>query len=142
MSFHQLGNIESETVREKFSAYPEDVLPTMLFLRETIFNVAGEHDIGPVEETLKWNEPAYLANTGSTIRVNWDKGQYRIYFNCRSKLVATFKEIYPDTFDYHNLRAIYFADIESIKAVLPELKHCIKLSLIYHRVKHLPLLGN
>ena len=142
MSLHQLNEIECETVREKFAAYPEDILPTMLFLRKTIFDVAIENDVGPVNETLKWNEPAYLTKTGSTIRINWEKGQYRVYFYCRSKLVATFKEIYPDTFDYHTLRAICFMDMESIKAVLPELKHCIKLALIYHTVRHLPLLGN
>ena len=101
-----------------------------------------ECQITDLEETLKWGEPSYLTKFGSTIRIDWKPSapkHYAMYFHCQSKLVATFKEVYPHTFHYQGNRAI----VLDIKAKLPEkeLKHCITLALTYHKVKHLPLLG-
>ena len=62
-----------------------------------------------------------------------------MYFNCNTKLVDTFKEVYPDTFSYAGNRAINFHRDETVPAA--ELEHCIFLSLRYHKIKHLPLLG-
>jgi hypothetical protein len=112
-------------------------------LRELIFETAQEIDgVGALEETLKWGEPAYLAKGGSTIRIGWKKsspGQYAMYFNCNSRLVDTFKEIYEAEFRYEGNRSIVFQLNEDVPA--DELKHCIALSLTYHGIKHLPMLG-
>ena len=126
-----------------FRSYPEDIRRKLLFLRELIYETAQEVDgVGALEETLKWSEPAYLTKGGSTIRIGWKKsmpGQYAMYFNCNSRLVDTFKEIYGDEFRYEGNRAIVFHENEKVAA--RELKHCIALSLTYHRIKHLPMLG-
>lgn len=115
----------------------------MLQLRQLVFATASESDeVAELEETLKWGEPSYLTKGGSTIRMDWkDKSpnQYAIYFNCKSKLVDTFKELYRDLFKFEGNRAIIFNAKDEIP--VEELKHCILLSLTYHKRKHLPMLG-
>ena len=93
-------------------------------------------------EKLKWNEPSYLVDGGSTVRISWLKSfpnHYGMFFHCKTSLIETFKEIYPQEFNYEGKRALIF----SLDDELPEkeLKHCVKLSLSYHALKHLPLLG-
>ena len=67
-----------------------------------------------------------------------------VYFNCKTTLVGTFKEVYRDTFVYAGNREIVFqvSDNSSLKELpMLELKACISIALRYHQVKHLPLLG-
>lgn len=95
-----------------------------------------------IEETLKWGEPSYLTKNGSTIRIGWKKKnpeQYAMYFHCKTKLVDTFKELYRNNFKFEGNRAIIFGINEKIAT--EELKHCILMSLNYHNIKHLPMLG-
>jgi hypothetical protein len=53
--------------------------------------------------------------------------------------VETFKDVYGDTFNYENSRAILFK-VEGGTPVAA-LKTCIGTALHYHSVKQLPLLG-
>ncbi|MEQ9090095.1 MAG: DUF1801 domain-containing protein [Balneola sp.] len=128
---------------EVFENYPDSVRSQMEQLRELILEAASEVDgLENLEETLKWGEPSYLTKHGSTVRMDWKEkkpNQYAMYFKCTSKLVPTFKELYQDTFTFESDRAIVFNLDEKI--LKNELKHCIKLALTYHKVKHLPLLG-
>lgn len=128
---------------EVFENYPGSVRSQMEKLRELVLEAASEVDgLENLEETLKWGEPSYLTKHGSTVRMDWKEkkpDQYAMYFKCTSKLVPTFKELYQDTFTFEGDRAIVFKLDEKI--LKNELKHCIKLALTYHKVKHLPLLG-
>ncbi len=133
--------------------YPEPIKTRLVFLCELIVQVASETSaVKAIEKTVKWGEPSFLTEQGSTIRVGWKKskpgqskpgqsksGQYALYFNCKTKLVDTFKVCYPDTFRFEGNRAIVFE--ESDVLAIDELKHCIMLALTYHKRKHLPLLG-
>ncbi len=140
---------ESIAVSEVYDSYPDAVCEKLLFLRQLIFETASENAISDLDETLKWGEPSYLTKKGSTVRVAWKKSspnEYGIFFNCKTTLVDTFKEIYHDQFKFEGNRAILFniADNNSInngKIPIEELKHCIALSLTYHSIKHLPMLG-
>ena len=140
MAMDKFNNSE---VRNIFDSYPEDVRLKMLFLRQLVLDTAKEIDsIKGIEETLKWGEPGYLTKGGSTIRIGWKPSkpdEYAMYFHCKTKLIDTFKEIYKDRFTFEGNRAIVF----NIKDRVPvnELKHCISLSLTYHNIKHLPMLG-
>ena len=128
---------------EVFENYPDSVQSQMEKLRELVLEAASEVDgLEDLEETLKWGEPSYLTKHGSTVRMDWKEktpDQYAMYFKCTSKLVPTFKELYQDVFTFEGDRAIVFKLDERIPE--KELKHCIKLALTYHKVKHLPLLG-
>ncbi len=54
-----------------FDGFAPQVRSRMLKLRALIFAVAKETDgVGPLEETLKWREPAYLTSkskSGTTL---------------------------------------------------------------------------
>lgn len=129
-------------VKQVFDHYPNNVYKSLFDIREAIIEVARELNLTQVEETLKWGEPRYVVKGGSTIRINWKHKTpkyFAIYFNCRSLLVETFKEIYGDLFSYQGNRAIIFKVDQEIP--MNELKHCISLSFRYHKIKHLPLLG-
>ena len=132
----------NSTIKQKFNAYPDHIAVLLNNIRELIFDVAKQDGITDLAETLKWNEPSYVSKIGSTIRFDWKEKhpeQYCIYFNCKTSLIETFKEVYGDTFVYEGNRAI----VLSIKQDVPykELAHCISLSLRYKKIKHLPLLG-
>ena len=137
------SEIKQKDVAKVFDGYPLFQREKLLFLRQLILETASESsEVSELEETLKWGEPSYLNKSGSTIRLGCSSSnpkQYAMYFHCKTKLVDTFKEIYPDTFKYDGNRAIVFSENEEIP--VEELKLCILLSLTYHKVKHLPLLG-
>ena len=62
-----------DDVQEVFSAYSEPARSGALALRRLIFDVAaGLPEVGTLEETLKWGQPAYLTSatkSGTTLRV-------------------------------------------------------------------------
>ena len=128
---------------KKIKSYPKEIQTKLNYLRQLIIDTASENDqIEELEETLKWGEPSYLVKKGSTIRIDWKAktpDQYAMYFKCTSKLVKTFKEVYPNTFNYEKTRAIVFK-LED-KVPKKELKLCINSALMYHTVKDLPNLG-
>ena len=129
-------------VREKFATYPPAVRQQLEAIRRCIFELADKYQLGPVTETLKWNEPSYQVKSGSPVRVDWKPKypqQYGIYFHCQTKLVDTFRELYSHLFGFEGNRAIIFQVEDTIH--WPALSHCLGLALRYHSVKHLPLLG-
>lgn len=130
-------------VKAVFDNYPKIVREKMEALRQLVLEVVQETpEITKLEETLKWGEPSYLAPKGSTLRMDWkakSPNQYALYFQCSSMLVSTFKMIYGNTFDYEGNRAIVF-QLED-KLPVEEVKNCIRTTLQYHKVKHLPSLG-
>ena len=67
--------IQDAVVAAKFATYPTEARRKLLHLRQLILETAEElENVGPITETLKWSEPAYLTSqsgSGSTIRINW-----------------------------------------------------------------------
>ena len=126
-----------------FDNYPDTVRKKLIALRKLIIESAVEIDeVTLLEETLKWGEPAYLTEYGSTIRIGWKSkspDQYGMYFQCTSRLVETFRVIFKNTFEFEGKRAIIFQMENEIPA--EELQYCVKAALTYHKVKHLPTLG-
>lgn len=115
-----------------FRTYPAQTRAKLLRLRRIVLDTAAKMDgVGVVEETLKWGQPAYLAESGSTIRIDRTKdGGVAMYFICHTDLIATFRELYPEL-DYDGNRAILLGAREKI----PEdaLRHCISLALTYRK---------
>lgn len=138
-----MAEIENRQVAEKFDAYPESMRERLYFLRHLILETASEmNDLGDVEETLKWGEPSYISKPGSAVRIDWkesDPQHYGMYFHCRTTLIETYRELYGDQLKFDGNRAIIFEKEDEIP--IDALKHCIALALVYHRVKHLLLLG-
>lgn len=138
-----MHSIEQPNVLKKFQSYPNHIRKKLLFLRQLVIDTALKTEgVGKLEETLKWGEPSYIAKGGSTIRIDWKKSnpdQYAMYFHCGTKLVDTFKELYRDELSFEGNRAIVFHEDDAV--AVEALKHCIALSLTYHKIKHLPMLG-
>jgi len=133
---------KNNKIKDKFDNYPHDMRQKLLELRELIYEVAENEDtITDIEEALKWNEPSYITKNGSTLRIDWKKtkqNQYSMYFNCKTKLVETFRELFSDRFKFEGNREIVFQKDDNID--LKALKYCILLSLTYHDRKHLIML--
>ena len=132
----------NNTVQPKFDTYPTSVKLKLLELRSLILDVIERNNLGDFEETLKWGEPSYLVKGGSTVRIDWKpkaKDKYFIFFNCKTKLVDTFRELYSDVLTFEGNRAVVLNLGEPLP--IDVLRHCIELSLRYKSVKHLPLLG-
>ena len=133
----------SREVAVVFRMFPERVRAGLKFLRSIIFDAADSiEDQGEVTESLKWGEPSYSRNSGTPIRLGW-KGKepenIYMFFHCQSKLVETFRQVYPHTFRFQGNRAICFRLDDEIP--VKEVLHCCALANTYHNVKHLPLLG-
>jgi len=125
-------------VAQVFEAYPPQVRGKMLALRELVLRTAAKTSgVGPLEETLKWGEPAYLttqSKSGSTVRMDWKAKrpeQYSMYFNCQTKLVETFKTLFPKDFQFEGNRAIVFKLADAVP--LDSLAFCVAAALTYHR---------
>lgn len=138
-----MNKIKNPDVAQVFENYPKQIRVKLMHLRQLVLDTASETPgVSELEETLKWGEPSYFTKSGSTIRIAWKKSnpdQYAMYFHCKTKLVDTFKELYRNKFRYEGNRAIVFNQNDKIP--VNELRHCIILSLTYHRIKNLPMLG-
>ncbi len=124
-------------IAEVFEAYPKAIREKLMLLRQLIFDTASETEgVGELEETLKWGQPSYLttqSKSGSTIRIDSikpDDKKYAIYFNCKTTLVDTFREIYPDQFHFEGNRSIIF-DLKD-KIPVHEISDCISIAFTYH----------
>lgn len=134
---HELPDIPAD-VAAAFAAFPEPVRAQLLEIRRLIYATAAATDgVGPLTETLKWGEPAYLTEamgSGSTIRLGRPKspaGMGAVLFNCRTVLVETFRARFPETFVFAGNRAILLDP--SVRLPTEHLATCVAMSLTYHR---------
>lgn len=129
---------ERPDVARVFKAYPKAMRSRLMRLRQLIFDTAAGLDVGRLEETLKWGEPAYVTTTrsDSTIRIDRRRAnpeQYAMYFHCQTNLVDTFRAAFPDTLSFEGNRAIVFDRDERVP--VKALTVCIAAALTYHRKK-------
>lgn len=133
----------SPEVKKLMDGYPKEVRSRLLHIRKLIIESAEEmEDVNFLQESLKWGEASYRSDIGSTLRMDWKSkapDQYAIYFQCTSRLIPTFKFSFNNIFKFEGNRAIIFSMSDNIPE--NELIQCIKATLRYHKVKHLPTLG-
>jgi hypothetical protein len=122
-----------------FASYPKRAQDVLLELRAMIFNIAADNPkIGPITETLKWGEAAYLtaqSKSGSTIRLGYKPATPQacaIYLNCNTNLVETMRELYPNSLVYQGNRAVLVSLDTPIPAAAD---HCLAMALSYHQNK-------
>ena len=108
-------------------------------LRALIYETAAETDkVGPLTETLKWGEPAYLTEsprTGTTIRLGWDAvGQaVSLYVHCQTTLVKEWRDLYETELELIDNRQLRLPTDRALPQAA--LKHCIAMALTYHSRK-------
>ncbi len=126
-------------VASVLAAAPPAAREGMLALRHLIFDVAaGLPEVGRIEETLRWGEPAYLTpetRAGSTIRIGAPKSVgFALYCNCRTTLIADFRDLVGNACRYEGNRAIMFRHTDEV-AITP-LSHLIARALTWHLRQH------
>lgn len=122
---------------DTLASWPKPAQKQFTEIRALILNAAAEADVGPIEESLKWGQPAWRpkrARTGSTLRLNWQDNSPQsiaIFVDCKTTLSATIREIYPDDFEYESNRALRLR----LGAALPvqAIDHLARLTFTYHR---------
>ena len=127
-------------VAAAFEAYPPEARRRLLRVRRLILDVAkADAAIGPLTETLKWGEPAYLTEatrSGSTLRIAWKAGapeQYALYVHCQTPLIDSFRTLFPEQ-TFEGNRAIVFEVAKPVPSDV--IRQCAELTLTYHRRKH------
>ncbi len=124
-------------VTAAIASYPGPAFKTFHAIRAVVLRAAASNpSVGPLTETLRWGEPAYLTEvtrSGSTLRIAWkpaNPDHVGVYLNCRTTLVESLREIYPDSFLYEGNRAL----VVRLDAPLPTdpLDHCARLAQTYH----------
>jgi len=126
-------------VQGAFERYPVPVRERLLAVRALIYETAMDTDgVGPLTETLKWGEPAYLTEetgSGSTIRLGVVRDAPEtaaVFVNCRTTLVDSFRSIAPDL-DYRGDRALLLPAAGALP--VDSLRRCLALALAYKQVK-------
>lgn len=116
-----------------FAKCPNEVRPSLLETRTLIFEVAEDVGVGPLTETLKWGEPAYLTEAtkaGSTVRLGVNDGRAAVFFNCHTTLMDGFRADFPEL-SYLGKRGILLEEPFDWAA----LALCLSRALTYHRAK-------
>ena len=126
-----------EPITQALARYPEPVQRRLLAIRELIFATAAQTiGVGPLTETLKWGEPAYLteaSRSGSTIRLGMVRSapdKCAILFNCKTSLIDTFRTHFADDFAFDGNRALLLPTAAPVPA--QPLALCIRAALTYH----------
>ncbi|KQI68874.1 hypothetical protein AN189_08460 [Loktanella sp. 3ANDIMAR09] len=128
------------TVAQAFAKVPDPARARLLRIRCLIFeNSEGMETIGPITETLKWGEPAYLTQvtkSGTTIRLGQSRSAPKdaaIFLNCQTSLVEEFRMQFANVFRFEKNRAVIIPHDRP----LPEnaVSFCLRRALNYHESK-------
>lgn len=122
-------------VEKVFEAFPASAREGLLRLRGLIFDIAAETDgVGPLQECLKWGQPAYLtpkSKSGTTIRLGKPKqGGFALYTHCQTTVMAEMRDLFPDDFTFEGNRAVHFAPGDDLP--MDKLTILIRRALTYH----------
>ncbi|MEX0312474.1 MAG: hypothetical protein AB3N17_19780 [Tateyamaria sp.] len=108
-------------------------------MRTLVYEVAAAADVGPLDESLKWGQPAWRPQrprVGSTLRVDWSPAtpdRLMSFVDCKTDLAAQMETRFPGQFHNDGRRALGFdlhrpLDDDAVW----QLAH---LTLTYHRAK-------
>ena len=127
-----MRQIEDPAVAAAFDALPQDTRTGVLTLRELILETAASLPTAqPLQEALRWGQPAYLAPKGSTIRLGGHKSaQFALFVHCQSRLMGDFTTTFPGEDRIDGNRAVLFGSPDQID----ETRHgwLIARALTYH----------
>lgn len=130
---------EDPAVAARFDALPEADRMALLSVRKLIFDTAAQTPgVGPLLETLKWGQPAYLtqqSKSGTTIRLACPHpGGFALYTHCQTSVISDFRALFPQDFCYEGNRAVHVSNEEPLP--LGRLGLLIATALTYHLKAH------
>lgn len=130
------GKIPEQTC-SAWEGLPAALSEKLLRLRGLILDIASaDPDIGPLEETLKWGQPAFLTSasgSGTTVRIHRHKQStetYALYVHCQTDLIERYQQLYRETLTFDGKRAVVF-DVND-ELPVDAVRHCITMALTYH----------
>lgn len=87
---------DDPAVAAAFEAFSPEIRAGVLALREMIFETAQDTTSAqPLQEALRWGQPAYLAPHGSTIRLGRHKSAcFALFVHCQSRLLTDFRSVF------------------------------------------------
>lgn len=105
-------------------------------MREEILAAGTAAEVGGLDESLKWGEPAWRptrARMGTTVRIgpSKDTAGTAMFVHCQTRLADEFREAYPDQLEIVGNRAVMF----TLSGPLPKaiIRHCAAMAFTYHR---------
>ncbi|MBT0957496.1 DUF1801 domain-containing protein [Alphaproteobacteria bacterium KMM 3653] len=117
-------------VEDALDALPEGAGALRALIAEV---AAGLEDIGPLQEALRWGQPAYLTDIGSTLRIGaLQDGSLALFAHCQSDVIARHAPLFPEAGVIEGNRAIRVGDVAGMA---DRLRPVIAYALRYHRAK-------
>ncbi|WP_171126395.1 MULTISPECIES: DUF1801 domain-containing protein [unclassified Ruegeria] len=97
-------------VEAVFDAFPQSTRKGALALRDLIFETAQTlPDTHPMQEALRWGQPAYLAPKGSTLRLGGHKSaNFALFVHCQTRLIGDYNSVFPGEDRLDGNRAVLF----------------------------------
>ncbi len=127
--------IKDAAVEAAFERFDPQARASLLALRDLIFHVAQDMpEVGPLLETLKWGQPAYLPakpKIGTTIRLGVPKsGGFALYTHCQTPLMSDLSAQFGAELRFEGNRGVLF----EYGAAVPHepLRILIARALTYH----------
>lgn len=110
----------------------------LLTLRQLIFDTALRlPDVGRIEETLKWGQPAYITadtKSGTTIRLAVLKtGGVAMLTHCQTSVMSDFQKLFGEDFAFDGNRAVHLDSHRPLP--LKKLGLLVTSALTYHAQK-------
>ena len=127
----------TDVFAQTLTQWPVEAQAQFNEMHALILNAAAEADVGPIEESLKWREPAWRpkrAKQGTTLRLNWHANlpsTIALFVGCQTTLSATMQDIYPTEFIYESNRGLRL----KLGEPLPKqaIDHLARMAFTYHR---------
>ena len=121
----------------RIADWPDAASQRFRQIREVVLQAATDMEIGAIDESLKWGEPAWRPRKprqGSTLRCSWSgrlPDQIGLFVDCKTTLGETMRTLYPAEFRHENNRALRL----DLTATLPRdaIDHLARLVFAYHR---------
>lgn len=94
-------------------SWPTQASDFLLRIRPILYEAAEVGGFGPLEESLKWGEPAWRPvkpRTGSTLRIAWppnSPNELGLFVNCKTKISGIVTDVYPNSFRHIAPRALF-----------------------------------
>ncbi len=121
-----------------FGAFPNAIRPRLLWARALVFDTASETTgVGPLTETLKWGQPAYLTEatkSGTTLRLGAiGPDRWGVYVHCQTEVIPALQSTLPEAFSYDGTRGVVFGGDDVVDE--GALRLLIRSALTYHAAR-------
>ncbi len=129
----------NRVILDLIATWSEPAQQHLLATRAILLDVADSAEVGALEESLKWGQPAWRprkARTGATLRLNWTADRpdkLMAFVDCKTDLASQMSTRFPGQYHNDGRRALGF----DLDRPLPgdAVAQLAYLTFTYHRAK-------